>query len=107
MLNNNLTSGQLPFFGTLRLISLKPALMGWLAPGCALIMGAAIRIASLPVRRNCPFHGRRPFSNIRPQTESNRIERKTEQLVHFSTPFGRIALAPCENSELHASVLPK
>jgi hypothetical protein len=65
-LRNNLTSGQVPFVGASRLIpigsKLKPSLMGWLAPGCALIMGAAIRIASLTVRRNCPFHRKRPLS---------------------------------------------
>jgi hypothetical protein len=97
MLRNNLTSGQVPFVGAPRLIptgsQLKPSLMAWLVPGCTLIMGAAIRIASLTVRGNCPFHRRRPpFANARPRTESNRIERNTEQFVHVSTPFGRIAM---------------
>jgi len=112
MLRNNLTSGQVPFVGAPRLIptgsQLKPSLMAWLVPGCTLIMGAAIRIASLTVRGNCPFHRRRPpFANARPRTESNRIERKTEQLVLVSTPFGRIALGRCESSEHHGPVIKK
>ena len=49
--------------------------------------------AALPVRRNCPFRSRRPFCwEIRVANDVKPVERKTEQMVHVSTPFGPMAL---------------
>jgi len=72
----------------------------------ALLVGAAIGIAPFPVRRHCPFRGRRPFRNARRRHASKRMERRTEQFVHVSTPFGRIMLGRSESSEF-PKVMPR
>jgi len=68
----------------------------------------AARMTALPVRHYCPFRGRKPSSwNAGRRNASKHVERETEQLIHMSTPFGRIALVLSESSNLQAASLPE